>query len=243
MLWDIAHGFVDLIYPRCCILCKIPLTPESFHFQLCPICQGRITKNKPPFCRKCSRPLKDERKDICKTCLKYHHYFDKAFSSCLYDQTLQKLLHSFKYGNKVALRHLFSHLIYDFINRHNLSFKHINLIIPIPLHNTRRRERGYNQAQLIGKELSQNLSIPLSNNILKRSRHTRNQAVVSVKERWTNIQGAFKIEHSKELKNANILLIDDLLTTGSTASAAALALKSAGVSNVEIVTLSIAEFY
>jgi len=154
---------------------------------------------------------------------------------------MRRLIHLFKYGQKTALQYWGSEIIYSFINANNIDLSEFDLIVPIPLHSTRLRERGYNQAQLLSQSLSIQFAIPQSSNNLSRIRNTKNQARLSAKERWTNIHGAFKIKDSLEYFRRSILLVDDILTTGATASEAARLLKKAGANKVAVLALAITE--
>lgn len=109
----------------------------------------------------------------------------------------------------------------------------------MPLHPVKKRERGYNQSQLIGLEISREYHIPMISNNLIKTRHTRSQAQCRAKERWTNVEQAFRIKRPNEIKNHSILIIDDLLTTGATASQAALSLKKSKANQVGVLTLAI----
>jgi ComF family protein len=152
---------------------------------------------------------------------------------------LKTLIHSFKYGQKTGLRHLFVHIMASFIRDYHLDIAQFDLIAPIPLSSTRLRERGYNQAQLLGEGMAKEFSIPLSDHNLIRQRHTQQQTLLDEKERWTNIKRAFTIKHLKVFEQKNILIIDDLLTTGATASEAARTLKNHGAGKVGVLTLAI----
>ncbi|MBF0484492.1 MAG: ComF family protein [Candidatus Omnitrophica bacterium] len=126
-----------------------------------------------------------------------------------------------------------------FLERHNLDIKQFELIIPIPLHPAKMRERGFNQSQILGQMISEKYQIPICNTAIIRTRNTQTQTNFDQKERWTNIQGAFRIKHSEVIKLKNILIIDDLLTTGATVSEAAKTLKQAGAATVGVLTLAI----
>ena len=153
---------------------------------------------------------------------------------------MKKLIHLFKYGDKTALRYHFFERMASFIEIYHLDLSHFDLIIPVPLHNARLRERGFNQAQILAQMIAEEFNIPQTLNNLKRFRLTKNQAALNQKERWTNIQGAFTIKCSGALNKKNILLVDDLFTTGATSSEAARVLKQAGASKVSVLTLAIA---
>lgn len=128
-----------------------------------------------------------------------------------------------------------------FLETYHLDIKQFEYIAPIPLFPSRLRERGYNQSQLLAEEVSRKYNIRLSMNNLVRIRATEHQTSLSEKERWTNIYGAFRIKNLAEFSGKNILVIDDLLTTGATASEAARTLKDAGAKTVGVLTLAITE--
>ncbi|MFA5087699.1 MAG: ComF family protein [Candidatus Omnitrophota bacterium] len=243
MLPGLLKGLGDLVFPHHCFLCRRHIPYASPSSSLCLSCQSSIKKNIPPFCEKCSRPLQEEHRDkpLCQECQKTHPHFDSAWGACLYNGQLRKLIHLFKYGNKVSLRHYFSGLIFSFLSTYHIDTKRYNLLVPIPLHAVRLRERGYNQAQLLSEVLGQKLAITQSSHNLIRVRNTCNQAILRQKERWTNIQGAFRIKHYSQFSKRTILLIDDLMTTGATVSEAARILKEAGAKRVDVLTLAIAQ--
>ena len=128
----------------------------------------------------------------------------------------------------------------DFVEQHGLRLNQFDLIVPVPLSSTRQRERGYNQSQLLAEHIGLKHALKLSTHNLIRIRHTSFQARISVKERWTNIHGAFKINHPLKFKNKSVLVIDDLFTTGATVSEVARVLKESGAKEVGVLTLAIA---
>jgi len=127
----------------------------------------------------------------------------------------------------------------NFIKNYNFDIAQFDNITPIPLFPTRQRERGYNQAQLLAQLISQEFEINLSLNNIIRIKHTTSHTQLSQKERWTNIRDAFRIQNSTDIDGKNILLVDDLLTTGATSSEAARTLKKAGAKTVGVLTLAI----
>lgn len=240
MLRDLVSGLLDLVYPACCILCKNTLGALEKTQRLCFACQNKLEKNRPPFCRRCSRPLENPAHHFCLNCQNTDLEFDRGWGVFLYNDTMQRLLHLFKYGSKTGLRHFLGDQILSFINDYRIDLSTLDLIIPVPLHSARRRERGYNQSLLIARIISEDLGIPLDDKSLVRVIHTPNQARLTQKERWTNVEGAFKINNSNKLQFKNILLVDDLYTTGATASQAARILKAAGCHQVFFLATSIA---
>lgn len=242
-LWT---GIDELVYPRHCLLCNTFISASRQNLiqrhpipLLCEFCYAGIPRNFPPFCVRCSHHFRSPG-SFCKKCHAHEHAFDFAWSACLYEQPLNRLIYQFKYGQKTQLRTLFTRLMLEFINKYGLDIFQFDAIIPIPLAAARLRERGYNQSHLLAIGLAQEFQIPLANNLLVRWRYGANQTQLPQKERWTNIQGAFRIKPSNIITNKNILLIDDLLTTGATASEAATCLKNAGANRVGVFTLAIA---
>lgn len=244
-------GLLDLIYPRVCLLCRFPLHHSEPTECLCPVCRNRIHHNRPAFCQKCSRPINrngitqkisgnQNENFFCYHCQRHTLFFDRCWSATLYDDTMRQLLHLFKYGKNTGLRILFAELIADFVQRYHLPIHTCDLIVPVPLHRTRFRERGFNQSQLIAMILAKKFQIPCCPSMIVRTRHTINQARVNSKQRWTNMYGTFTIKHTYSLNSTNIIIVDDLLTTGATLSAIAWQLKKAGAHNVYGLTAAIA---
>jgi len=128
----------------------------------------------------------------------------------------------------------------SFIREYHLDIGQFDWVAPIPLHPSKLRERGFNQSLLLAEQLCRNFDKKLRPDVLLKVRQTKNQAELSQKERWTNMEGAFRIKRSEKVSGKNILLIDDLLTTGATASEAARALKENGAQKVAVYTLAVA---
>jgi competence protein ComFC len=239
MFQPLVDGFRDILFPRNCILCRQYIAEEASP-HLCSRCYASIEFNAPPFCLRCSRHLDVFTTDgVCPTCLKYPILFDSAWGAVTYNPTSQKLLHLFKYAQKTAVRTIFTRLLDQFLDDYGVSLTGFDYLVPVPLHSVRARERGFNQARLLAEGMRLRTGIPVLN-ALQRVHPTKVQAFLGQKERWTNLQGAFTINRSFNINNKSILLVDDLLTTGATASAAAYALKDAGASNVGLLVAALA---
>lgn len=236
MLKDLYHGFLDLLYPP--DLSANHLKTMTFPTE--PVClkPGGIALNHPPFCLKCSRQLKDIQKNLCANCRRFPPEFDFAWCASPYTDPLKKYIHEFKYYQKTMHRHFFGRLMVHFVRRFDLDIEQFDMIVAIPLHPARLRERGYNQSALLAGQLAKTFSIPHKEGLLRKTRPTRNQVDLLRKERFTNILGAFTIKSQSDIGGKNILLIDDILTTGATASEAARALKENGAEVVGVFTLS-----
>lgn len=231
-------GLCDLLFPHLCLLCQKHLATSEPKTALCVNCLQSLQRNRPPFCRKCSRPL-ETGTDFCRGCRRRSFAFDAAWAACVYNEPVRQLIHLYKYNHKTVLRYHFFQILFTFITAYRLPLYQYDWIVPIPLHPARLRERGYNQAQLLAQLLACQYDTKLSVNNLTRVRNTESQSILSQKERWTNIQHAFRIKQPFTFKDKNILLVDDLLTTGATASEAAGTLKAAGAKRVDVLTLAV----
>ena len=219
MIPAMIKAVTGIIYPPRCLSCRQKLEPAGNNDFICRSCVKKIIPNTPPFCRERGRE---------------RLYFDRAISACAYEGVIKEIIHSFKYRHKIKLGNFLAGLMTDFIQEYRLPLTQCDYIIPIPLSLTRLREREFNQAQIIAAQVSESLQIPLLNNALKRVRHSRPQAELNREERLNNLKGAFKNKES--LDGKNILLIDDVLTTGATASEASRVLKEAGANSVFVFT-------
>jgi len=234
------HGLLDLIYPRECLLCRRLLPPAESPECLCAHCLSGLTRNHPPFCRRCGRPAGPGNATVCRHCARHRFAFDRCWSALIYDDTARHLIHLFKYGRCTALRRPFARLLTDLVRRAALPIADVDLLIPVPLHPARFRERGFNQSELLARLIAPQLRVQCSTNALKRRHYTPNQARANSKQRWTNLQGTFTIRQSQQVKNKTILIVDDVLTTGATLSEVSATLKSAGARAVYGLTLAIA---
>ncbi len=207
---------------------------------MCKQCLDKFYYLKAPFCTKCGRPLPAERQElakICRVCQKFPPQFDRGFSVCLYEGVLKECLHKFKYQGKTALKKTFGRMVSSFINENILKTlpdiseegkKNLfDCIIPVPLHITRMRERGFNQSELLAIEVCKSLDISLKTNILKRKRFTKSQILLTKKQRRKNVRDAFIARTDKTIKS--VILLDDIMTTGSTLDECSRTLRQAGI--------------
>ena len=187
-------------------------------------------------CKLCSRPIKTG--ELCSQCHDDKFFFDKNYSFFVYDEVVSNLIHTFKYKNHPAIGIGFGKLMALNIDLVQLDNK-IDYIIPVPIHKIRMRKRGFNQSEILCRQISKKMSIPVRNDILKRSKNTKPQWHLNKKERENNLVDAFEIVNEKDVIGKNIILFDDIFTTGSTMNKCAQVLKSAGANYVAGVTLSI----
>lgn len=232
-------NFINLIYPLTCLVCRIRLNPLSDK-PLCEICWNKIEFNPAPFCRVCGRhlPAKSQKEVlICKDCQKSSYFFKRAYSVCIYDGVIKECIHLLKYNRKLSLAKPLARLMVNFAHKF-LNMKKIDLILPVPLHKTKLRQRQFNQAKLLAKPLARAFSKELKDNLLIKIKSGPAQVNLSRAERLRNVYGSFKVKNSRHLKDKNILLIDDVLTTQATANECARILSEAGANRVDVFTLA-----
>lgn len=241
MLQSTIHGILDLVYPRVCLGCKKKIRGKNHPAStVCASCWSMIKKNTPPFCHFCGRNLARNgyTKHVCPNCIKRQLHFDRAFSPCIYDGVIRELIHDFKYRGKEYLGEILAEPMIDFIKDFDFPLDIIDCIIPVPLCATRLREREFNQAQILAKYLAREFKKELNTRCLLRTRMAKPQVELAEEERLNNLNGCFQVRAKSDLRNKNILLVDDVLTTGATASEASLTLKRAGAGIVFVLTLA-----
>ena len=165
-------------------------------------------------------------------------HFDRAFSPYAYEGVIKELVHQFKYKNKDYLDKALSAFMINFIKEYNLPVDYIDYILPVPLHKNRLREREFNQAELLGKRIAEEFNKKLAGETLLRHVNTKTQTELDMRERMENVRGSFSVKDAALVKGKNLLLVDDVFTTGSTASECALALKNSGAGIVFVLTLA-----
>lgn len=165
-------------------------------------------------------------------------HFDRAYSPCVYEGNIKELIHAFKYKGKDYLGEVLSTLMIEFIKEYDIPIQDLDFIIPVPLHKTRLREREFNQAEILSKQIAKEFKKDLLADALIRHRYTKTQTGLEIHERLNNVKGSFSVNKKYDFKNRNTLLIDDVLTSGATASEAAYALKDSGANIVFVLTLA-----
>lgn len=213
----------------------------------------------PRFCPGCNKKLLADEKPVCIDCLssiliadeqRLEDEYDKNFSSAKVikdfysryvfetDKTLQQIIHALKYQKQFKLGTFLGEILSEGIKSRNWQ---IDLIVPIPIHHLKKVERGYNQSDYLAKGLSKGLNVPYSTKLLKRIKHTESQTRLHINERAINVANAFKVRNSKKIKGKNILLVDDIITTGATTQECGKALFNGGANSVYAGSIGIAE--
>lgn len=240
MLSTLFKGIKELVYPDLCLVCKNKIALNQEQNLICANCLDKIERNLPPFCANCGRHLDSDsiKKGSCTNCRNQKFYFDRAFSPCIYTGSIKSLIHEFKYSGKDYLGETLGLIMNDFIKDYNLPIEYLDYIIPIPLYNSRLREREFNQSEILSKRVAQEFNKEILSGILIRNRLTNTQTELTHQERFNNAKDSFSVISPERLRGKNLLLIDDVLTTASTSNEAAKCLKEAGANMVILLTLA-----
>jgi competence protein ComFC len=238
----LGRGALDLLYPPLCVLCDAD-TPSGE--LVCEACLGTNHPVRPPSCAICGEPYDAQIEGLfhCANCSGRTFDFEFATAGWRFNGAVRQLVHRFKYQRQLYLRGPLAELF-----RHGLENERIDLaepwvFVPVPLHARKRRERGFNQAEEIVRLAGEPLGIPWIP-ALRRTRYTESQAGLTRAQRLLNLEGAFALRRPaartrKQLSGGQVLLVDDVFTTGSTVQECARVLKSeGGVKKVIVVTVA-----
>ena len=217
---QLKTGFLDLLFPLRCLGCG---REGSL---LCPSCCQSLPRIKQPFCQGCGTPLTGG--NLCPTCVSHPLAIGGIRCVFLFGGTVRLAIHQFKYRHLKAMAAPLGLLLADYLRSYPLPSE---VLVPVPLHPKRLRERGYNQASLLAIEMGKLTGLPLVEGALLRIRDTVTQArTASAAERRSNVRDAFACP--QELHGERMLLIDDVCTTGATLDACAMALRAAGAGSI-----------
>lgn len=230
---------IAFFYPRRCPLCgQIVRVRGSL---ACPGCASRRHPLEEPVCLRCGKPIADGEQEYCGGCAGREFPFERCFALWPYDAGMKRSIHGFKYLRR---REYADFYVEQLLGRfgEKLGQLAFDAVIPVPIHRSRRRERTFNQAELLAEGIAEGLGLPMISDLLVRSRRTTPQKELDPQKRRRNLSGAFKIcERSPAWKRywRRVLLVDDIYTTGSTASACAQVLKQAGVGEIYVLCLCV----
>ncbi|MCR9222084.1 MAG: ComF family protein [Alphaproteobacteria bacterium] len=231
-----ARRLLDGALPPRCPACGVVVGETGV---LCAECWGALSFLEPPLCVQCGYPFELDFGEpvACGACLARAPAFDRARAVFAYDEASRSMLLDFKHGDRTDL----APALARWMARAGAELlADADLIAPVPLHPRRLWRRRYNQAALLAQALAGPAEVPLSVDLLQRRRNTPSQGRLSAKGRRRNVAGAFLVRPARRptVSGKRILLIDDVMTTGATAEACAKALKRAGASGVDLLTLA-----
>jgi len=234
MAWfSLFSSVLDYLFPPYCLICE---SPELYQegCLICKSCMGSFPFITHPFCPRCGKPFltESDRDHLCGDCLTHEPYYDTVRALGRLEGILKKIIHQFKYKHKFAMGNILSVLL-DACPINVINFSSYDLLIPVPLHRSRLRERGFNQAVIVGKVLQNKYKVPMKRMALQRSVYTVPQVKLRGKDRKNNVRNAFKVKDSTLVRNKSTLLLDDVFTTGATMNECARVLKDAGAFRVD----------
>lgn len=227
---------LSLLYPKRCGFCN-KIIAESKHY-LCNNCLSEI-KFIENSCKKCGKPLLVGYDEICSNCRSIRHYFDRAYSAAQYKGALKKAIIKYKFYKKKEIVNAFIEIIMPKLEE----IGNIDLVMGVPLHSEKLKERGFNQSEVLARLIAQKKGWDFDNTSLVRVRKTKSQAGLPKRKRLKNLKGAFKVIDNAKIKYKSILLIDDIYTTGATVSECAKILKKSGADKVYVLTIASGEGY
>jgi ComF family protein len=237
MLKPFFAAALDVIFPPLCHVCR-SFIPTAGQLHICPDCRELMPPIGAPLCSVCGIPFAGSGTDhVCGSCSTSPPRYDAARAALAYEGASRDLIHAFKYRNKTHLRRPLALLTLESLSEFIRS-RRPDLILPVPLHRKKLSSRGFNQAVLLGEILSQRLEIPLDRRNLRRIRWTEPQVNLAASDRRENVRGAFAVQESALVTGRRVLLVDDVLTTGSTVEECGRVLKAAGAADVTVITVA-----
>ena len=234
-----GDALVSVFFPAGCRLCERALLQASA-VPICPECFGSFAALGGGGCVKCGQPLATWSLGgageavsadglLCPECQARAYGFDRSRSYALYRGAIVQAIMLLKFERMEPLGRWFAERLTEVARREAIG---VDIVVPVPLHRQRQRERGYNQADLIAKPLARKLGLPYRAVLLTRTKPRPDKHILTFEERWDSVRGAFATRPGSKVDNLRVLLVDDVMTTGATLDAAARALRDAGAKSV-----------
>jgi len=242
---ELAKKLLSNLFPSRCLLCqKTVISPSANeNIEICPECLTGLPYNE-VSCRRCAVPLvaEVEARVLCGRCIKKLPAFDYAYSPLHYEDDVIRLMRQFKFREKITFSRTLGEIMLDCWKVKEMKSDDIgapdklDYLLPVPLHKSRMRQRGFNQSIELARVIAKKLNIPIEYDAVSRVRSTSSQTGLNVLQRRKNIKGAFKV--AQKISAKHVLIIDDVMTTGSTVNELASILKKAGVEQVGVLCLA-----
>jgi ComF family protein len=231
-----AGRLFPLLFPPACILCRRTITDAAFdrNVELCAGCYQKQSLNR-TCCQRCALPLADLAGEatLCGRCIRQlpeYHYVKSLFR---YEADIVILIHQLKFSAKISYARSISEMLFTLLDADDLP----DCFLPVPLHTSRLRQRGFNQSIEISRVLARKTGIPIEIDAVERQRRTVSQTDLDAKQRRKNVRGVFRVS-SRMLDYKHVLIIDDVMTTGATVNELARVLKRHGVERVGVLCIA-----
>jgi len=241
-LGDAVKGWLNaglgLLYPEACQLCGEARATAAEGY-VCGGCRAKVRFIREPFCERCGRPYEG---DIttpfeCTNCREMEWHFHSARSAVVAREVVLEVVHRYKYQRALWFEPFLADLLIRAAAPH-LEQRKPSMVVPVPLHPTKQREREFNQAERLARHLGAAIRIRLNTRLLKRVFPTRTQTQLSRQERLANVRNAFAMRANQRLNGEQVVLVDDVFTTGATTNACARVLLAAGAGEVCVWTVA-----
>ena len=241
-LRQLAGALASIVFPAPCGVCGEILDNAS-RIPICRSCLALLTPWNAPMCPRCGRPFVSSvaveglAPPLCHGCRRGLYDFDFARSYGAYGTAMARAIVLLKYNQVTPLADWFAGRLLPLAREHASQFA-ADVVVPVPLHPARQRERGYNQAELIARSLAKRLGLPCRPFLLVRTRPRPEKLRLTLGERWRSVRNAFDIRKGAQVDKLRVLLLDDVMTTGATLDACSRALRQAGASYVAAMTVA-----
>ena len=223
---------LDIFYPRCCPVCQKILKDQRR--MICPECEKKLRPIGHPRGYKCGKPI--EEGEYCKDCQKHTHIFDQGRGIFVYDGIMRRSVTRYKYYGCREYGDFYAKAMYRYAWK-NLNQWKPDLIVPVPIHKSKERLRGFNQAAYLAERLGCYTGIPVDTDLVQKVVKTKSQKKLNAMQRRKNLEKAFLV--TKNIRGKDVLVIDDVYTTGSTIDAMAGCLRKRGAKNIYFLTVCI----
>ena len=228
---NVLNSLADIIFPPRCLSCNKRNASSEV---ICNECADELVNLQEHICTFCQRETSNM--NICEDC-KREYPFDEVICAYMFNPPIQRLIHNFKYNEFKRIGAYLGSKLADILSRCTF-IADTDYIIPVPLHRTKQRYRGFNQSDIIAEALSDRLNIPWFKDVIQRKKFTQTQTQLKKSEREKNVAQAFKIKKNADFQNKSVVLVDDVLTTGSTMKSIALLLKEHLAKHIYVCTLA-----
>jgi ComF family protein len=252
-LRGLADALASVLFPAPCRICGETLETAS-RIPVCGACLASLRPYDGPLCNRCGRPIVSPAvrpapgdapqlsagvmpEVLCLVCRRGLYDFDFARSYGAYTDSLVRAVILLKYHGVSPLGGWFSLRLAEIAAQH-AALREVDVIVPVPQHSLRLKERGYNHAELVARPLARCLGVPCRSYLLLRTRPRPEKLRLTVRERWRTVRGAYGVQKDTEVDNLRVLLVDDVFTTGATLDACSRALRRAGASHIAALTVA-----
>ena len=225
-----------LCFPPYCVHCAADTPPGVY---VCERCAEDVHRIEAPFCQRCSWPFDGAITEefVCGDCQQQKVHYDCAVAAYRSRSVVRDLIHGFKYDGRLYLRVQLGRWLAETLRDRRMTEKKYDAFVPVPLHHVRYREREFNQAEELSRLLTKETGIP-TRDVLQRIRYTTTQTRLTREERMENLRGAFRVRQTEGVKGCDLVLVDDVFTTGSTVEECSRVLRRAGAASVRVITIA-----